>query len=82
VLAESTTPPLNRRRQARSDRRKHSRSGRRAIDPQFSRRAIDPQFNWRRLAWLFAGYAIYLSIRALPHTLRQRLFSRTTPTPS
>jgi len=29
---------------------------------------------------LFAGYAIYLSIRSLPATLRQRLLSRTTPT--
>jgi len=73
VPAESTTPTLNRRAQARSDRRQHARSG---------RRAIDPQFNWRRIAWLFAGYAIYLSIRSLPHTLRHRLLSRTTPTPS
>jgi hypothetical protein len=38
--------------------------------------------HWRRLAWLFAGYAIFLSIRSLPATLRQKLFSRTTPTPS
>jgi hypothetical protein len=73
VPAESTTPTPDRRGDIRSDRRKHSRSG---------RRSRDPQYHWRRLAWLFAGYAIYLSIRTLPATLRQKLFSRTTPTPS
>jgi hypothetical protein len=73
VPAEAITPTPDRRRAPRSDRRKHSRSG---------RRARDPQVNWRRLAWLFAGYAIYLSIRSLPATLRQKLFSRTTPTSS
>ena len=73
VHAESTTPATERRAAVRSDRRKRSRSG---------RRARDPQFNWRRIAWLFAGYAIYLSIRSLPATLRQRLFSRTTQTHS
>jgi hypothetical protein len=73
VPAEPISPTPDRRGHARSDRRKHSRSG---------RRARDPQFNWRRLTWLFAGYAIYLSIRSLPATLRQKLFSRTTPTPS
>ena len=72
VPSEAITPTPNRRGGARGDRRKHSRSG---------RRARDPQFNWRRLAWLFAGYAIYLSIRSLPATLRQKLFSRITPTP-
>ena len=73
VPPELITPTLERRGQARSDRRKHSRSG---------RRARDPRFNWRRIAWLFAGYAIYLSIRSLPATLRQKLFSRTTSTAS
>jgi hypothetical protein len=73
VPAETTTPTLERRGAVRSDRRKHSRSG---------RRAKDPRFNWQRLAWLFAGYAIFLSIRSLPATLRQKLFSRSTPTPS
>jgi len=73
VSAESTTPTPDRRVDARTDRRKHSRSG---------RRANDPRFNWRRVAWLFAGYAIYLSIRSLPATLREKLFSHTTPTPS
>jgi hypothetical protein len=40
-----------------SDRRRKSRGG---------RRAGDPRFNWRRLAWLFACYALYLSARSIP----------------
>jgi hypothetical protein len=51
----------------RRDRRKYSRSG---------RRRSDPHVNWRRLTWLFAAYAAYLSIRSLPETVR-RLFRRT-----
>ena len=55
-----------RREMERSDRRKNSRSG---------RRTTDPHVNWRRLTWLFAGYALYLSIRSLPETVR-RVFRR------
>jgi len=73
VLAETAAPTAERRQAVRTDRRKHSRSG---------RRAQDPHMHWRRVAWLFAGYAIFLSIRSLPATLRRKLFSRTTPTPS
>jgi hypothetical protein len=73
VTADTTTPTPERRGAARTDRRKHSRSG---------RRAHDPRFNWRRIAWLFAGYAIVLSIRSLPAMVRQKFFSRSTPTPS
>jgi hypothetical protein len=73
VLAEASIPTAERRGGAKSDRRKHSRSG---------RRARDPHFHWQRLAWLFAGYAIFLSIRSLPATLRQKFFSRSTATPS
>jgi hypothetical protein len=73
VSAETDAPTPERRGAARTDRRKHSRSG---------RRAKDPRFHWQRLAWLFAGYAIFLSIRSLPATLRERFFSRSTPTPS
>src|SRR5260221_829944 len=51
----------DRRAASRSDRRKYSRSG---------RRSQDPHTNWRRIAWLFAIYAIYLSIRALPDTMK------------
>jgi len=55
---------------AGTDRRKHSRSG---------RRATDPHVNWRRLAWLFGAYALCLSIRSLPaHVLK--FFRRGTPT--
>jgi hypothetical protein len=50
------------------DRRKRSRSG---------RRGSDPHVNWRRIAWLFAAYAAYLSVRSLPSTVRN-LFKRTT----
>ena len=51
----------DRRAASRSHRRKYSRSG---------RRSQDPHTNWRRIAWLFAIYAIYLSIRALPDTMK------------
>jgi len=54
------------RRVPGADRRKRSRSG---------RRASDPHVNWRRLAWLFAAYALYLSVRSLPETVRN-LFNR------
>jgi hypothetical protein len=53
----------DRRATERRDRRKHSRSG---------RRANDPRVNWRRLTWLFAGYAMYLSLLSLPETIRRR----------
>ena len=55
-----------RRGTERTDRRKISRSG---------RRATDPRANWRPVAWLFAEYAAYLSIRSLPSTV-QRFFQR------
>jgi hypothetical protein len=46
----------------RSDRRRKSRGG---------RRADDPRPKWRRLAWLFAAYAVYLSIRSIPAAVRR-----------
>ena len=61
------TPESDRRGTDRADRRKNSRSG---------RRATDPRVNWRRLTWVFAGYALYLSIRSFPEAVR-RLFRRT-----
>jgi hypothetical protein len=45
-----------------NDRRKNSRSG---------RRATDPRFNWRRAAWRFAAYALYLSARSLPASVKK-----------
>ena len=56
------TPPVTERRLSnRNDRRAHSRSG---------RRSTDPRMNWRRIAWLFAAYAAYLSVRSLSATVR------------
>jgi hypothetical protein len=58
--------PADRRAVERSDRRKHSRSG---------RRADDPRKDWRRFAWLFAAYAVYRTARSAPVLLR-RLWRR------
>jgi hypothetical protein len=59
------------RRGARSaDRRRNSRSG---------RRTGDPHVNWRRLGWLFAAYAVYVSVRSLPTTVK-KMFNRTPTT--
>lgn len=67
-VTEST--PIERRSDERSDRRKNSRSG---------RRASDPHVNWRRIAWIFAAYAAYLSLRSLPATLKEMFTRRMTP---
>jgi hypothetical protein len=61
-----------RRAEARADRRKTSRSG---------RRASDPHFNWRRVTWLFAVYAIFMSVRSLPATIK-RFFTRQETSPT
>ena len=71
-MSETTFSTAERRGSERDDRRKNSRGG---------RRTSDPRVNWRRLAWLFAAYATYLSVRQIPATIR-RLFKRTEPTPS
>lgn len=60
-MAEELFGP-ERRSSTGTDRRRNSRSG---------RRTSDPRVNWRRIAWLFAAYAAYLSLRALPETLRR-----------
>lgn len=52
------------RRGASGDRRRNARSG---------RRAGDPRVNWRRIAWLFAAYAVYVSARSLPAKVKQLL---------
>lgn len=62
-------PHVERRSGERRDRRKNSRSGRRASDPHGR--------NWRRVAWLFGAYAAFLSVRSLPASLR-RLWRRET----
>jgi hypothetical protein len=66
-VAEPNTPKAERRIPG-ADRRKHPRNG---------RRTSDPHVNWRRIAWLFAAYALYLSVRSLPDTVH-KLFKRTT----
>jgi len=67
-VADETTPPRPERRgAARSDRRKYSRSG---------RRGDDPHVNWRRWAWLFAGYGLFMSLRSLPSTVKKKLLER------
>jgi hypothetical protein len=68
-VSESKTAE-RRRRERGADRRKHSRSGRRTTDPHGHSR-------WRRLAWMFAGYAAYLSLRSIPAAIR-RLIRRDT----
>ena len=59
-MSEPNNPKTDRRVPG-ADRRKRSRSG---------RRTSDPHVNWRRIAWLFAAYALYLSVRSLPETVR------------
>jgi hypothetical protein len=66
-VVESQLSTPERRRAARGDRRRNSRSG---------RRMGDPHVNWRRVAWLCAAYAVYVSVRSLPATVK-RMFQRT-----
>jgi len=73
VPAETSTSTPERRSAVRTDRRKHSRSG---------RRDDDPHVNWRRLVWLFAGYGLFMSLRSLPSTVRKKLFNRSSPVQS
>jgi hypothetical protein len=73
VREETSTPTAERRAGTRTDRRKHSRNG---------RRGNDPHRNWWRLVWLFAGYALYVSARSLPAGIKDKIFKRSTLTPS
>jgi len=59
-----------------NDERRHVPAGDRRRNPRSGRRASDPRVNWRRLAWLFGAYAVYLSVRSLPDTVK-RIFQRT-----
>ena len=52
----------DRRAAERADRRKSTRNGRRASERRRS---------WGHMVWLFAGYALYVSIRAVPLGLRR-----------
>ena len=69
---EATRNPSRDRRTVGADRRRNSRGGRRAADPH-------TDWRWRRLAWLFAAYAVYLSVRSLPATVKNYFKRRTTP---
>ena len=64
----SSSVSSSERRGALDDRRKNSRSG---------RRDGDPRVNWRRIAWLFAAYAVYVSVRSLPATVKH-IFNRSS----
>ena len=59
---------------------KRGSSGDRRKNPRSGRRDGDPRVNWRRLAWLFAAYAVYVSVRSLPATVKQILARRRTST--
>jgi hypothetical protein len=65
-MVEEAATSTEQDRRALGDRRAYSRSG---------RRRSDPRTNWRRVAWLFAAYALYLSVRSLPATV-SRLWRR------
>jgi hypothetical protein len=66
TVPEPNVPSRERRAASSGDRRRNSRSG---------RRNGDPRVNWRRVAWLFAAYAVYVSVRSLPETVR-KMFQR------
>jgi hypothetical protein len=73
AVGDTTIPDSDRRsNDGSTDRRKNSRSG---------RRKTDPHTNWRRIAWLFAVYAAYLSVRSLPATVKNFFRRTTTPVP-
>jgi hypothetical protein len=56
--------------------RRYGSSGDRRRNPRNGRRSGDPRVNWRRLGWLAAAYALYISARSLPATVKN-LFRRT-----
>ncbi|HEV8347853.1 MAG TPA: hypothetical protein VGQ16_14855 [Vicinamibacterales bacterium] len=72
-MPDSFASTPERRATSRTDRRKHPRSG---------RRASDPHFNWRRIGWLFAVYAVFLSLRSLPSAIKKCFANQNTPTPT
>jgi hypothetical protein len=68
-VADVEHPTIERRKSQDNDRRRHSRSGRRKTDPHTS------AWRWRRITWLFAAYGAFMSVRAVPATLK-RLVAR------
>jgi len=77
VPAQTTKPDSERRAAVRTDRRRRSRSG---------RRTHDPRVNWRRWTWLFAAYALFMSLRSLQskviRKLKGKVFERSRAVPS
>jgi hypothetical protein len=73
IAAVPENKPTAERRVVGGDRRKNSRGGRRTADPH-------TDWRWRRLAWLFAAYAVYLSVRSLPATVKDYVSRWRTPT--
>ena len=57
------------------ERRRYASSVDRRRNPRSGRRTGDPRVNWRRIAWLFAAYAVYVSVRSLPTTVK-KMFHR------
>jgi hypothetical protein len=55
------------------DRRVAARSGDRRKSSGSGRREADPRVNWRRAAWLFAAYALYVGARSLPSRAKRLL---------
>lgn len=68
----ATQTPSPDRRTVGADRRRNSRGGRRSRDPHTN-------WRWRRLAWLFAAYAVYLSARSLPAAVKNYFKRPATP---
>jgi hypothetical protein len=72
VSAMSDTAASSDRRVVDAERRRNSRGGRRTSDPHTN-------WRWRRLAWLFAAYAVYVSVRSLPATVKSYFARKHTP---
>jgi hypothetical protein len=72
-MTEALASHGERRSARQSDRRRNSRSG---------RRANDPHVNWRRIAWLFGAYATLLSVRSVPATIKRFFGRKDTPAPT
>jgi len=72
-VTDGSTTASDRRLANGGDRRKNSRAGRRAGESNGSRR-------WRRVAWVFAAYALCVSVRSVPSAIRKAFSRKTTTT--
>jgi hypothetical protein len=71
-VSEAEPATIERRTKDSTDRRKHSRSGRRKYDPHTY------AWQWRRVAWLFAASAAFMSFRTVPAAFKRLLTRRRT----